>query len=257
MLDRISTRLRLFAAGLAAVTAVLTLPAGPAAAAQHVGGSSYVNWTATGSNYWNVDQYMMIERKGASTFWALQWFWSGGVPDGGYVGLQTGGTLGETGIFSIWNATAASGPNCATFGGEGVGYSCKVAYPINVNRWYRYRVWRLNADTLGQWWGAWITDTSTGVETWIGSIRAPSGAVGTATPSNFEEYFGTAVACNAVPRSIVNWTQPAFNSLGGGVYQYGSSYAGSSNNTCVTATATAKSYPTIRTRGVRVVFGSV
>jgi hypothetical protein len=57
------------------------------------------------------------------------------------------------------------------FGGEGNGYSCRLAYKISKNTYYRYRLWRLTPDSGGQWWGAWIENMTTGVDTYIGSIR--------------------------------------------------------------------------------------
>jgi Domain of unknown function (DUF3472) len=72
-------------------------------------------------------------------------------------------TLGETALFSLWNSNAAQGPHCQPFGGEGAGHQCKMAYSFQTNRLYRYRVWRLEKDAGGQWWGGWIKDQATGV----------------------------------------------------------------------------------------------
>ena len=108
----------------------------------------YSEWAfqGSGSGYWNVDQQMKVEQRAPATYWAMLWNWQG-ASHGGYLGLQTNGnrldgTTGDTAIFSLWDANAASGPNCGTFGGEGSGYSCRLAYPIAANRYYRYRVWR-------------------------------------------------------------------------------------------------------------------
>ena len=62
-------------------------------------------------------------------------------------GNRFNGTTGDTAIFSLWNANATSGPSCGVFGGEGNGYSCRLAYPISTSTYYRYRVWRLGADS--------------------------------------------------------------------------------------------------------------
>src|SRR5215469_3208994 len=115
----------------------------------------YSFWDFQGSSvgYWNVDQQMKVLQRARSTYWAMLWNWTG-ASIGGYVGLQTngqrfGGSTGDTAIFSLWDATAASGPHCGVFGGEGNGYSCRLAYPISKNTYYRYRLWRLNADSGG------------------------------------------------------------------------------------------------------------
>jgi len=224
---------------LASVT-VLLATASPAHAAQHQNAYLYSNWNFSGSTvgYWNVDQLMRVEQKASATYWAKLWTFRG-ASYGGYMGLQTDGsrgdgTTGETAIFSLWNANAASGPRCFTFGGEGVGYSCRLAYPFSLNTYYRLRVWRLNADTGGQWWGAWIQNTATGVR-------------------NFVEYFGPAMPCTSVPRSQAVWTQPAANSLGGGLYQYGSTYASANKGSCTDGSATPISLGW--TSGVGVVLG--
>ena len=101
----------------------------------------------------NVDQQMMVEQQAPATYWAMLWNWQG-ASYGRYLGLQTNGnrldgTTGDTALFSLWDANAASGPNCGNFGGEGSGYSCRLAYPIATNRYYRYRIWRGSADAGG------------------------------------------------------------------------------------------------------------
>jgi hypothetical protein len=231
---------RLPAAAAVMVTLALLCLSLPAQAAQHVNGHLYVYWNWSGSGYWNVDQHLWVGQKAPATFWAQNWTWTGSS-SGGYIGLQTDGTRfdgsrGDTAIFSLWNANGASGPSCGTFGGEGVGYSCKLPYAISTGRYYRLRVWRLNADGLGQWWGGWVLDEQTGVETHIGSIRVASAHQLIAPPMNFTEYYGTAVSCDAVPTSVVYWTQPAANHQGSGVYEYGSSYGSWYRGACTGGT---------------------
>lgn len=217
----------------------------------------YSEWAfqGSGSGYWNVDQQMKVEQRAPATYWAMLWNWQG-ASHGGYLGLQTNGnrldgTTGDTAIFSLWDANAASGPNCGTFGGEGSGYSCRLAYPIAANRYYRYRVWRGSADAGGQWWGAWIEDTTTGVDTYLGSLRVGSSDTLATGVANFVEYFGTAVTCTTVPRSQAVWTQPAANSQGSGSYQYGSQYADMNKGSCTDGSATPVNLGW--TSGVRVV----
>jgi len=219
--------------------------------------ASYWAFQGSGTGYWNVDQQMTVEQRAPSTYWAMQWNWLG-ASYGGYLGLQTNGsrldgTTGDTAIFSLWNANAVSGANCGVFGGEGSGYSCRLAYPITVNTYYRYRLWRGASDAGGQWWGAWIQNTSTGADTYLGSIRVSGGNTLATGVLNFVEYFGTAVTCSTVPRSQAVWTQPAANSQGGGRYQYSSQYAEMAKGSCTGGNAISVSLGW--TSGVRVVLG--
>lgn len=59
-----------------------------------------------------------------------------------------------------------------------------------------------------------------------------------ATPLNFSEYWGDAVACTNVPISITDFTQPAANSRGGGLYDFGSTYSSYSRGSCTGGGAT-------------------
>ena len=239
-----------------AVMALVCLPLA-ASAAQHQNANLYVFWNWAGSGSWNVDQHVRIGLKAPATYWAQLWSWTD-ASYGGYIGLQTDGnrfdgSRGDTAIFSLWNSNGSSGPSCGVFGGEGTGHSCRAAYPIQTGRYYRLRVWRLGADSLGQWWGGYLKDETTGVETWLGDIRVPASHQLIAQPSNFTEYYGTAVSCDSVPLSTVYWTQPAANHLGSGSYQYGSSYSSSRRGNCTGGTASAHDFGF--TRGARVDMG--
>jgi len=244
------------------VISALVVGQQPALAAQHQGGAVHVYWTLPASswgNLWNIDQVMWVEQKATKTYWAMQ-FGLAGTADSGYMGLQTGatrpdGTVGEMAIFSLWNADKTRGGVCAAFSGEGNGLSCRKNYSFSTNTQYRYRVWRTEVDATGAWWGAWIRNQSTGAETALGEIHIAQTMLN--PPLNFTEYWGDAVACTKVPKSIVNWTQPAGNysgvsSLG---YQYYSSYQTYDSGACISKTVQPKNYGW--TQGVRVVAGSV
>lgn len=211
------------------------VPGGP----QHQNANLYAFWTmsAGGAYAQNVDQKITIEKKAVATFFAMLWNWEG-QSFGGYIGLQTNGirfngTKGDTAIFSLWNAVTARGLGCGTFGGEGSGYSCRLAYPFVVGRTYRLRVWKLESDPWGQWWGAWILDESTGVEQHIGDIMGPWGSGAIMPPSNFSEYFGGDVGCNNVPVSTVLWHPPRGDQQGAGVYRSTGTYSGGNRGACV------------------------
>jgi hypothetical protein len=253
----------------------LRLPSGRiAVAAQHQNAHLYVQWDfSTGdggetphptgldraagardaaglegevAGFWNVDQVMWTSKKASSTYWAQLWSWTD-APYGGYIGLQTNGnrfdgSTGETAIFSLWNASAASGEACGEFDGEGNGFSCRIPFKFRNNVRYRLRVQRLHTDPAGQWWGGWIRSSRTGHDYHIGDIRVGSSHTAMSAPSNFSEYFGRAVACWRVPVSKVNWTQPAANRRSDGSYQYHSSYAGFSGGRCTSGAVTPRDY---------------
>jgi hypothetical protein len=184
----------------------------------------------TKDNCWNLDQTIWLEQKAPTTFWAEYWLWTnmttGNLADtGAYVGIQTNGTFynglppGELAIFSVWNASGARGYNCGKFSGEGNGYSCRIPLPIYVNTLYRLRIWGIDSDSIGQWWGAWILDGHTGDDKYIGSIRINS-SYRLSVPQNFVEYFGPYLSCSQRPVSIIDWVPPALNNG-----QYHSTYA--------------------------------
>jgi hypothetical protein len=190
----------------------------------NMGSASSITWYGENgaNNFWNTDQTMWIEEMTPFTFWAQQWSWSGtGLP--AYMGLQTNGSLVGNALFSAWNATGASGPNCGTFSGEGVGYHCSIPYDIHNNTLYSFRVWRLNSDNDGQWWGAWILNgqNGNGTYTFIGSIRINSSDTGINTPIyDWTENFGPNANCNSTPKSVANWAKPAFDYVGSSNHIY-------------------------------------
>ncbi|WP_146211077.1 DUF3472 domain-containing protein [Quadrisphaera granulorum] len=248
---------------IAVLTAALLLVgASPAMAyQQHQNAYYYSHWSVNGADvgFWNTDQLVTVNSKAAYTFWAQMWTWTA-APDGGYVGLQTNGnrfngTTGDTAIFSLWNATAASGPSCGTFGGEGSGMSCRLPYTITTGTAYRLRVWRLDADASGQWWGAWIKNQSTGKEVYVGSLRVAPQATAMTNVQNFVEYFGPAKACSAVPKSSATWTRPSFNSDGKGGYAQRGTYAAQPGDKGACTGGSAKATTVSGVNKVTVVLG--
>jgi hypothetical protein len=225
-------RLRAIAGGCFAVVAAVALTAAGSSPAQaqpqHQWGAMYADWNFDGSTgFWNVDQQIQVTRKAGSTYWAMTWSFTAGDEGGGYLGVQTDGnrfdgSTGDTAIFSLWNADASRGPSCGTFAGEGEGRSCRAAYRIDPQVDYRLRVWRLENDGVGQWWGGWIRDQSSGREIDLGQLRVDSAKTLMSPPSNFTEYFGPARSCDAVEISTVYFTQPAANQSAPDVYAVGS-----------------------------------
>lgn len=123
-------------------------------------------------------------------FWSYQQGFMNG--DGFYVGMQ-GATEGKQKLllFSVWNALGASadgtnGSWCQTFGGEGVGYSCRRNYEWVGGRTYHFRVKKVSDG----WWGTWMKDTVTQKEVFLGKIHIPSSWGNlSATSVIFTEYF--------------------------------------------------------------------
>ena len=174
--------------------------------------------------FWNIDQRVKLETLGHHSFWAVDWTW----PDGstfGYLGLQTDGnrfdgSVGPMAILSVWGTRDAAGPACRQLPEAGGPYSCRLAFTVQTNRWYRLRLWRLPADAAGQWWGAWIMDESTGRDTFIGRVAVDPSRNLLGDAVSHTQYFGSATTCADVPRSVAVWTAPAGNSNGDAVGTY-------------------------------------
>ncbi|AXG69443.1 hypothetical protein KORDIASMS9_01665 [Kordia sp. SMS9] len=218
-----------------------------AIAQQQKWASQYVHWNFedTIKDVWNVDQQVWIATPNSASFWPIQWDWvdSGGV--GGYLGLQEQSN-GSTNVrFSLWNATASKGAKCRKFDGEGIGETCELSINIDTTKFYRYRVWRLDTDKDGQWWGGWLIEANEqGVlkEHFIGKIKVPLqySKIDIHSISNFVEFFGLNISpCDQVPLSLVGFTPPAVNYKGKGAYSAYSTYKGStkaSGNICANGT---------------------
>lgn len=156
---------------------------------------SWWYWPASSSGYYNFDERLTIvgHSPGTHYFWAHQIGFVGG--DGGYLGLQVGSYPNNTKIalFSLWGANAADGPNCGLFIEGGAGYTCRLdPYDWVTKRAYRLRVWALTADSLGMWWGAWVQDTKTGADSYVGKIPVPTswGWLRGDWSVSWTEYFG-------------------------------------------------------------------
>lgn len=164
--------------------------------------------------FYNLDTFLTIDKAPTMKsyyFWSMQfWFDSG---NGGYMGLQTGGNIAgqekdKIAIFSIWDALDAKPGNgkdawAGTFGGEGVGYSCRIAYDWNEGTEYRLRLFEI-ADSRypnePEWWGAWVMNMTTCEETFIGMILVPASWSWLTSGSNFfVEYFLSVPSCDQIP----------------------------------------------------------
>jgi len=203
------------AAVLATLAALVPATASHAAVAPN---GTYSNWTwpATSTGYYNFDERLTIigHSPGTHYFWAHQMHFVGG--DGGYLGLQVGSYPNNTKIalFSLWSANGAEGANCGPFLEGSPGYTCRID-PFNwvTGRTYRLRVWAYGEDALGEWWGAWVQDTTTGVDSYVGKIRVPTSWSWLYPWSvSWTEYFGTQPeTCNKLPWAKAQFDFPTAN----------------------------------------------
>jgi hypothetical protein len=151
---------------------------------------------------------------GSSWFWAQQFFFDN-TTQGGYLGLQSNGilggaTVGKMAIFSIWDATEAMpGPGdaaCEPFGGEGVGYSCRLPFAWRQNVTYRLTL----TETMPAWWSVSLHDPTTVTDLRLGTIHAPD-AWGRVRPptAGFAEYYGAVESCETLPHAVALLHQPS------------------------------------------------
>jgi len=205
----------LAAATVLAIVAAVA-PATPAFAVVPNGTYSPWTWPATSTGYYNFDQRLTVlgHSSGTHYFWAHQMHFVDG--DGGYLGLQIGSFPNNTKIalFSLWSANGAQGANCGTFVEGTPGYTCRLdPYPWVIGREYRLRVWSLGVDPQGEWWGAWVQDTVTGVDSFVGQIRVPVAWSGLYPWSvSWTEYFGARPrTCSQLPWARARFAFPTAN----------------------------------------------
>lgn len=202
----------------AAMVAVLLVGVRPAHAVNVNGPYSWWSWPS--SDFYNIDQRLTVlgHDAGIHRFWASQFGFDGG--DGGYIGLQIGSAPNNTKIalFSIFNANGHDGANCGSGSEVGTSFhTCRIdAYNWVVGREYRLRVWAVSADSQGTWYGGWVQDTVTGVDSYIGQLRVPASWGGLRGGSfggvSWSERFNAAPStCSAMGWSRVRWTFPTAN----------------------------------------------
>jgi hypothetical protein len=179
-----------------------------------------VYWNGTQIGFYNFDVLLTIDvdpGTSAYYYWAHQFHFNNG--DGGYMGLQTNGSMqgrwvGKMAIFSIWQAKAAQpgpGAACERFTGEGEGWSCRMQYKWVQGHAYRLRLWELccaDKPQQDEWWGAWIMDTTTGQEVFLGQIQVPSSWQWLDWSVVWVEYYGSVSDCSAIPYAKARFERP-------------------------------------------------
>ena len=177
------------------------------------------NWpnSATGFNSFEWQVTVLADPTPAGYFWAHQFGFING--DGGYLGLQSqgnrraDGSIGKLAIFSLWNTTLSQGAACGNFSGEGVGQSCSIAYNWIKNRTYKLRVNKDFSQSTGTWWSAWVQDTVTRQDSFIGRIRVPAAWRGLSTFSGMwtENFVPAFTNCESLVYSSVRFDYPKAN----------------------------------------------
>jgi hypothetical protein len=179
--------------------------------------TTYSTFRINSNSLYNIDMPLKINvdpGPGTARFFAEQLSIG---PYTTYMGLQTdmrmpNGQVGKGAIFSIWNATGAQsgspGSWCQTFGGEGVGYSCRIPYYWSAGNTYRLRIWQISRNS----WAAFIKDLTSGIEVQLGTITIPARYYLQGGISTFTEYYGgTFPSCNSLKLSRVTWGMPVGN----------------------------------------------
>ncbi len=159
----------------------------------------------------------------------------------GYMGLVKGGYLMNAirwpspenmkiALFSIWdqsNIDGTWGPNsakavpassnCARFGNEGVGTTCRIEYKWKAGTEYRLFVKKTQTTSTYDRWGAWVTDMRTMEMTYIGEIDLERkngfsyGGIKRRGHYHVSEYYYSAsenITCKDLPRVDVEWMGP-------------------------------------------------
>ena len=189
-----------------------------ASANQHKWGASYLNWSgALLDKTSTLSQVIQPLELSPNMYWEAGWNWDN-AKEGGYGGIQSNGILADgrisdIAIFSIWNGLGAipgESATCAPFGGEGIGYSCRI--PISLKAGNKYEISFGVDQALGpQWWVANISDLAKGTKEVIGYIETNSKAAKATNWNNFIEYWGQEVSCNAVGRASAKFYVPTSN----------------------------------------------
>lgn len=179
-----------------------------------VGGLTYgyVDWPANAS-YYNFDQLFRIDTAPPASshqgyFWSNQFSIGNAI---GYFGLQQlpdGSRIVNAAIWDTSNGVAGHGFTAASFGGEGTGIRIYGPYSWVPGRIYRLRISELSQD----WWGFYIQDTATGIDTYLGEIQNQSDPGQFINGSiTFTEQFTGPDVCSRVASVKSTWFLPTAN----------------------------------------------
>ena len=155
---------------------------------------------------------------------------------GGYLGLQTEGSqpTGKIAIFSIWGATASSGPGYNASGTESgqTYYTSRIQYQWVINNTYVTNVYLSSQASGDNTWTATVTDQNTGVQSLIGNIVTPAsfGNMQNELVTFHERYSGPTASCSDMQESEVEFTD--IRASNGSVAPISQTNEGPSNSAC-------------------------
>ena len=184
-------------------------------AAQQQWGAAYLDWSgALLSKDSSISQIIQPLEISSNIYWESGWHWDN-IPDGGYGGIQASGYLAngeisDLAIFSIWNAiNAVPGPEggCLPFGGEGVGFSCRVKVDLKAGNRYELN-FSTDKSRGDNWWVASVKEIDRGITKIVGSIETKYFNAKASNWNNFIEYWGQEVPCNAVGLASAKFYTP-------------------------------------------------
>lgn len=101
---------------------------------------------------------------------------------GGYAGFQTNGIFqdrsqGKLINFSIWGSNGGKTTgllNKANTESGGVQIMYKYNWTVRHKYYFELKPGPSGTDSLGKWWGLWVTDKNTGIKTFVGEQRVPA-----------------------------------------------------------------------------------
>jgi len=124
-------------------------------------------WPNSGNYNFDID-IAITDAPPTGIFWAHQFHFQNG--EGGYFGVQCTDE-GHKVDFAIWGAIDGGQP----FEEFGSGRNYLIRYDWKLCYRYRLRIWTAGLDSKGNtWWGAWIYEYETDMETYVGSLLVPS-----------------------------------------------------------------------------------
>jgi hypothetical protein len=176
---------------------------------------TYWNWPTNSTGYSEMDTDItpLVDGSPDGYYYSAYYWFAGDYPaTGGYLGLQTEGSVptGKIAIFSIWDATASNGPGYNASGVESgeTYYTSRINYPWVVNHTYDLKISITTIGPPSEIWTAWVTDENTGVQSVIGSITVPysRGFLYDQSSTFHERYSGPTAACSDMQESEVEYT---------------------------------------------------
>jgi len=201
------------ALAVAMVAVSLVAPAGSASAAVNGNGTYHTSNFASGSHH-SIDFYIAPKTQPQGYFFATQFGWTNRA---GYMGLQNtaDGKIAIVTLFGsgVTGTVEGTDPYQLPYKGEVVGpeapgYTFRVPYNWQPDKFYRLRMWNLNGPTT---WGFWVAEVNSTLETtisetFLGTMTAPDSTTSNvnSTTTTFTEWFlGTKPTCADFPKSIV------------------------------------------------------